>query len=79
MSTGKTAAETAAGTEKSAEAGPGPVTEALRPDGEKVPSGDIRAEYEDLVEQVRKHRFAYYQEDAPLISDTEFDELYRRL
>jgi DNA ligase (NAD+) len=44
-----------------------------------VPSGDMREEYEDLVEQVRKHRFAYYQEDAPIISDAEFDELYRRL
>ena len=31
------------------------------------------------MEQVRKHRFAYYQEDAPIISDAEFDELYRRL
>ena len=79
VSTGKTAAETAAGTENTAEEAPGPVRDALRPDGEKVPSGDIRAEYEDLVEQVRKHRFAYYQEDAPLISDAEFDELYRRL
>lgn len=45
----------------------------------QTPSGDIREEYEDLVEQVRKHRFAYYQEDAPIISDAEFDELYRRL
>ena len=31
------------------------------------------------MEQVRKHRFAYYQQDAPIISDAEFDELYRRL
>jgi DNA ligase (NAD+) len=46
---------------------------------EKVPSGAIREEYENLVEEVRKHRFAYYQEDAPLISDAEFDELFRRL
>jgi DNA ligase (NAD+) len=46
---------------------------------EKVPSGAIREEYEKLVEEVRKHRFAYYQEDAPLISDAEFDELFRRL
>ncbi|MGO4805634.1 NAD-dependent DNA ligase LigA [Arthrobacter sp. 2MCAF15] len=45
----------------------------------QTPSGDVREEYEDLVEQVRKHRFAYYQEDAPIISDAEFDELYRRL
>ncbi|MCU1564874.1 MAG: ligase, NAD-dependent [Arthrobacter sp.] len=63
MSTGKTAAD----------------TETAKPTGEVVPSGDVREEYEDLVEQVRKHRFAYYQEDAPIISDVEFDELYRRL
>jgi DNA ligase (NAD+) len=63
VSTGKTAAD----------------TETANPTGEVVPSGDVREEYEDLVEQVRKHRFAYYQEDAPIISDVEFDELYRRL
>jgi len=79
VSTGKTAAETAAGTEEAAEAAPGHVTDPQGPAGEQVPSGDIRAEYEDLVEQVRKHRFAYYQQDAPIISDAEFDELYRRL
>ena len=75
MSTGKTAAET----EKAAVEAPGHVTDPQAPEGEQVPSGDIRAEYEDLVEQVRKHRFAYYQQDAPIISDAEFDELYRRL
>ena len=48
-------------------------------DGGAVPSEAIREEYEQLVEEVRKHRFAYYQEDAPVISDAEFDELYRRL
>jgi DNA ligase (NAD+) len=45
----------------------------------QVPSGAVREEYEILVEEVRKHRFAYYQEDAPIISDAEFDELFRRL
>nr|WP_254679002.1 NAD-dependent DNA ligase LigA [Arthrobacter sp. 24S4-2] len=44
-----------------------------------MPSGEVREEYESLVEQVRKHRFAYYQEDAPTVSDAEFDELFRRL
>ena len=44
-----------------------------------TPSEAVREEYEVLVEEVRKHRFAYYQEDAPIISDAEFDELYRRL
>ncbi|WP_229658909.1 NAD-dependent DNA ligase LigA [Nesterenkonia cremea] len=44
-----------------------------------APSRELREEYEQLVEEVRKHRIAYYQEDAPLISDAEFDELWRRL
>ncbi|WP_043480243.1 NAD-dependent DNA ligase LigA [Arthrobacter sp. SPG23] len=48
-------------------------------DRDQVPSGAVREEYENLVEEVRKHRFAYYQEDAPIISDAEFDELFRRL
>ncbi len=43
------------------------------------PSDSLREEYETLSDQVRKYRFAYYNEDAPLVSDAEFDELYRRL
>lgn len=39
----------------------------------------MREEYENLVDLVRKYRFAYYQEDTPLVSDAEFDELFRRL
>ncbi|HEU4667788.1 MAG TPA: NAD-dependent DNA ligase LigA [Arthrobacter sp.] len=46
---------------------------------EAVPSDSVRGEYENLVDLVRKYRFAYYQEDAPLVSDAEFDELFRRL
>ncbi|GER22642.1 DNA ligase [Zafaria cholistanensis] len=46
---------------------------------EAVPAGDVRAEYERLVDDVRRYRFAYYNEDAPLVSDAEFDLLYRRL
>ncbi|MEO5779083.1 MAG: NAD-dependent DNA ligase LigA [Arthrobacter oryzae] len=67
MSTGKTAA----GTEEQ--------RQHQDPDGRPVPPEDIREQYEQLVEQVRKHRFAYYQEDAPVVSDAEFDELYRNL
>ncbi|WP_308292589.1 NAD-dependent DNA ligase LigA [Pseudarthrobacter cellobiosi] len=44
-----------------------------------VPAGSVREEYENLTDLVRKYRFAYYQEDEPLVSDTEFDELFRRL
>ncbi|WP_354182680.1 NAD-dependent DNA ligase LigA [Arthrobacter sp. UYP6] len=43
------------------------------------PSGNLREEYQSLSDQVRKYRFAYYNEDAPLVSDAEFDELYQRL
>lgn len=46
---------------------------------EAVPSGSVREEYENLADLVRKYRFAYYQEDEPLVSDAEFDELFRRL
>ena len=48
-------------------------------DAPTTPSQGLREEYDQLVEEVRKHRIAYYQEDAPLISDAEFDELWRRL
>ncbi|MEZ2391298.1 NAD-dependent DNA ligase LigA [bacterium RCC_150] len=44
-----------------------------------VPAESVREEYDNLADLVRKHRFAYYQEDAPTISDAEFDALYRRL
>lgn len=43
------------------------------------PSDAVRTEYDELAEAVRRHRFAYYQQDAPTISDAEFDTLYRRL
>jgi DNA ligase (NAD+) len=66
VSTGNTAEDTATDSTDQASTG-------------QVPSGEVREEYENLVEQVRKHRFAYYQEDAPTISDAEFDELFRRL
>lgn len=48
-------------------------------DPEVIPSESVREEYENLADLVRKYRFAYYQEDAPLVTDAEFDELFRRL
>ncbi|HKU29203.1 MAG TPA: NAD-dependent DNA ligase LigA [Arthrobacter sp.] len=44
-----------------------------------VPADSVREEYENLADLVRKYRYAYYQEDAPTVSDAEFDALYRRL
>nr|WP_035748858.1 NAD-dependent DNA ligase LigA [Arthrobacter sp. 35W] len=44
-----------------------------------VPSEELRAHYQELAETVRRYRTAYYSDDAPLVSDAEFDELYRSL
>nr|WP_314192785.1 NAD-dependent DNA ligase LigA [uncultured Arthrobacter sp.] len=52
-------------------------TDQLEP--ESTPSESVRDEYENLADLVRKYRFAYYQEDEPLVSDAEFDTLFRRL
>ncbi|XAS67889.1 NAD-dependent DNA ligase LigA [Micrococcaceae bacterium Sec5.7] len=46
---------------------------------EDVPSESLRDEYENLADRVRTYRFAYYQDDSPVVSDAEFDELFRRL
>ena len=52
-------------------------TDQLEP--EAIPSESVRDEYQNLADLVRKYRFAYYQEDEPLVSDAEFDTLFRRL
>jgi DNA ligase (NAD+) len=52
-------------------------TDQLEP--EAIPSDSVRDEYQNLADLVRKYRFAYYQEDEPLVSDAEFDTLFRRL
>jgi DNA ligase (NAD+) len=38
-----------------------------------------RQEWQELADEVRAHRFAYYVKDAPTITDGEFDALMRRL
>jgi DNA ligase (NAD+) len=40
---------------------------------------DVRGRLEDLREQVRYHNRRYHVEDAPEISDAEYDALYREL
>ena len=40
---------------------------------------DVRSRIEDLREQVRYHNRRYHVEDAPEISDAEYDALYREL
>ncbi|WP_035765111.1 NAD-dependent DNA ligase LigA [Arthrobacter sp. H20] len=46
---------------------------------DQTPVDSLREEYDTLAEEVRRHRFAYYNENAPTISDADFDELFRRL
>jgi DNA ligase (NAD+) len=60
-------------------AGPAEKTTTAPDSPDAIPSESIREEYENLADLVRKYRFAYYQEDAPLVSDAEFDTLFRRL
>ncbi len=40
---------------------------------------DVRGRVEDLREQVRYHNRRYHVDDAPEISDAEYDALYREL
>ena len=40
---------------------------------------DLRRQWYDLAEEVREHQFRYYIKDAPVIPDSEFDELFNRL
>lgn len=44
-----------------------------------LPSQEVRERYTVLVEQIQKFRAAYYNDDAPLVSDADFDVLYSEL
>ena len=45
---------------------------------EDIPS-KVRAQWQELAEELRGHQFRYYVKDAPIISDGEFDALLRKL
>ncbi|MFF6859283.1 hypothetical protein ACFY9H_28405, partial [Streptomyces bacillaris] len=38
-----------------------------------------REQHATLAEQIEEHRFRYYVNDAPVVSDAEFDRLLREL
>ena len=40
---------------------------------------DIRREMSELAEQIRDHQYRYYVEDKPIITDSEFDQLWKKL
>jgi DNA ligase (NAD+) len=42
-------------------------------------SADIGKEIDKLVEAINEHNYRYYVLDAPVISDAEYDKLFRRL
>ena len=42
-------------------------------------NADVQREWTDLAEQVRDHQFRYYVRDSPIVSDAEFDTLFRKL
>ncbi len=44
----------------------------------KIPS-DIKKEIEKLVKEINEHNYRYYVLDAPVISDEEYDRMFRRL
>ena len=46
---------------------------------EEIPADALREEYAELVERVRQARVEYYQQDAPTVSDAQYDQDYRRL
>lgn len=43
------------------------------------PDAALREEYAELVDKVRRFRHSYYNQDTSLVSDAEFDALFRRL
>lgn len=47
--------------------------------GDDVAMDTVRSEYEHIVEVVEVARRAYYVDDAPVMSDADYDALYRRL
>ncbi len=46
---------------------------------DELTSMQIQEKMEDLSRQIRHHRFLYYVLSQPIISDAEFDKLYRQL
>ncbi|KWR73848.1 DNA ligase (NAD(+)) LigA [Arthrobacter sp. W1] len=53
--------------------------DAAQVEATNVPPEADKTRYEQLVEQIRAHREAYYQNDAPLVSDAEYDALFQEL
>ena len=49
------------------------------PSATSLPTAAERERYAELVDLIQKYRAAYYNDDAPIVSDAEFDLLYSEL
>src|SRR5262245_32473996 len=52
--------------------------ESSKTDADALTAKEAKAEHARLEAELRKHDEAYYQQDAPTVSDAEYDELRRR-
>jgi len=52
--------------------------ESSKTDADALTAKEAKAEHARLEAELRKHDEAYYQHDAPTVSDAEYDELRRR-
>ncbi|MEP4380302.1 MAG: NAD-dependent DNA ligase LigA [Alphaproteobacteria bacterium] len=55
------------------------MTDKTRPDPKTLSPADAGAEHARLSEDIRAHNVSYHQNDAPVVSDAEYDALFRRL
>lgn len=55
------------------------MTDKMPPDPETLSPADAGAEHARLAEEIRAHNLSYHQLDAPVVSDAEYDALFRRL
>jgi DNA ligase (NAD+) len=55
------------------------MTDQTHTDPETLSPANAGAEHARLAEEIRAHNVSYHQKDAPVVSDAEFDALFRRL
>jgi len=55
------------------------MTDTTLPDPETLSPTDAGAEHARLADEIRVHNVSYHQQDAPIVSDAEYDALFRRL
>ncbi|HEX5829093.1 MAG TPA: hypothetical protein VFY23_16325, partial [Candidatus Limnocylindrales bacterium] len=56
-----------------------PVDPSLVEDAAALSEEEAQARHADLAGQIRRANRLYYEEDAPELTDAEYDELFRRL